>query len=341
MGRIIRDWGRIALLACLGISALVGGCSSGADEPASEAENTGSVGLELQLGSGLTLAEVNYTVVGAAGFTKSGALSLSKSTTLSGLIAGLPVGSYTITLSGVTGDGTTSCAGSASFDVAAHETSIATVHLLCHQAPTTGSVAVGGTLNICPALDGVSSTALEALVGGTIDLSSQAHDADHGPAALAYAWSSSSGTISDATLPATTFSCTTPGPATITLTVSDGDPGADCAAQASITVTCTPTASDVQAILDANCVSCHSGARPPRGLSLVDVTTVIGSPASGCAQKTRIVPGAAQHSYLVDKILGSAQDGGCFSGRQMPLNKPALSEHDISLITSWINAGSP
>lgn len=341
MGWKIRSWGRIALLACLGSPLLAAGCSSSAGEAASEAENTGSVGLELHLGPGLTLAEVSFTVVGAAGFTKSGSLTVSESTTLSGLIGGLPVGSHTITLSGVTRDGTTSCVGSASFDVAAHETALASVHLLCHQAPTTGSVSVSGTLDVCPVLDGISSSALEALVGGTIELSAQAHDADNGPSSLSYAWSASSGTISDATLAAPSFTCTTPGTATITLTVSDGDSAAECAAQSSLKVTCTPTASDVQAILDANCVACHSGAKPPRGLALVDVTTVVGAPATGCAQKTRIVPGQAQRSYLVDKILGSAQDGGCFSGRQMPPNRPPLSEHDISLISAWINAGSP
>jgi hypothetical protein len=49
-------------------------------------------------------------------------------------------------------------------------------------------------------------------------------------------------------------------------------------------VTCTPSAADVQTILNANC---------------------------------------------------------CFSGRQMPLNKPPLSTGDIALIASWINAGAP
>ncbi|HEY1537711.1 MAG TPA: hypothetical protein VGF76_27010 [Polyangiaceae bacterium] len=39
--------------------------------------------------------------------------------------------------------------------------------------------------------------------------------------------------------------------------------------------------------------------------------------------------------------LGAAQDGGCFSGKQMPLGKAPLSASDISLTTSWINAGTP
>ncbi len=101
-----------------------------------------------------------------------------------------------------------------------------------------------------------------------------------------------------------------------------------------MTVQCTPTANDVQAILNANCTSCHSSAAAPRGLTLVDVRTVVGTAAVECTQKLRIVSGDSVHSYLVDKLLGAAQDGGCFSGKQMLAS-------DISLITSWINAATP
>ena len=99
-------------------------------------------------------------------------------------------------------------------------------------------------------------------------------------------------------------------------------------------------AADVQAIVDANCVSCHSWARPARGLDLVDVTRAVGVAAAGCPLKLRIAPGKAAESYLIDKLLGAAQDGGCFSGRQMPLNKPPLAESEISVIRAWINAGA-
>jgi hypothetical protein len=58
-------------------------------------------------------------------------------------------------------------------------------------------------------------------------------------------------------------------------------------------------------------------------------------------QKLRIVSGDSVQSYLVDKLLGAAQDGGCFSGKQMPLGKAPLSASDISLIASWSNAGTP
>jgi hypothetical protein len=215
------------------------------------------------------------------------------------------------------------------------------VHLTCHQTSGKGSVQVNGTLNVCPVADGISANPAEAVTGGTIALSLSASDADHGPAPLSYAWTTSSGSLDNASLAAPTFTCTVPGPVTIAVSVSDGDLAPDCAASASITVMCTPTAADVQSILNANCISCHSGATPPRGLSLVDVRPVVGASAVECPLKLRIAPGDAAHSYLVDKIGGAAQDGGCFSGRQMPLNKPPLAASDIALITAWISAGTP
>ncbi len=215
------------------------------------------------------------------------------------------------------------------------------VHLLCHQSATTGSVQVGGTFNVCPVVDGIMASPAEVLVGSTIALAASAHDSDAAPSALSYSWTASAGTFDDATLAAPVFTCTAPGVVTVSVAVSDGDPAPTCTDQASATITCTPTAADVQNILNAACVSCHSGANPPRGLSLVDVRAVVGAAASGCPLKLRIQPGKAAQSYLVDKIMGAAQDGGCLSGKQMPLNKPPLAASDISIISSWINAGAP
>jgi hypothetical protein len=342
MARILKNKGFTALLAaCLAV-ATSGGSSVAESATGADEQSASSIGLELQVGAGLTLTAVSYTIVGSGGFTKSGTLDVSNSTVISGVISGLPVGAgYTVSLNGTTSDGSTTCAGSASFSVTGHQTTLVSVHLVCHEAPSNGSVAVDGTLNICPIADGITATPAEALVGSTLTLSALAHDPDNGPSALSYQWSASSGALSDATALAPTFTCTTAGPATITLSVSDGDANASCAALASVTVQCTPTANDVQAILNANCISCHSGAAPPRGLTLVDVRAVVGAAAVGCAQKLRIFSGDSAHSYLVDKLLGAAQDGGCFSGKQMPLGKAPLSASDISLITSWINAGTP
>ncbi|HEY0469842.1 MAG TPA: hypothetical protein VGC79_36905 [Polyangiaceae bacterium] len=336
-------WGAgfTALVACIGLSAVLNGCSSAPEVSSTDDEGVGSIGLELQVG-GATLNQVTYSIVGPANYSKSGTLNVANSTVLSAVLGGIPVGTgYTITLSGTSTDGATSCSGSGTFDVVAHETAVVSVHLLCHQASTTGSVQIGGTFNVCPVIDGIMVSPAEVLVGGTIALAGSAHDTDSAPSALSYAWTASAGSFDDATLAAPIFSCTAAGAVTVTLTVSDGDPASSCAARASATLTCTPTAANVQTIIDASCVSCHSGAAPARGLSLVDIKTAVGVPAAGCPLKLRIAPGKAAQSYLVDKILGAAQDGGCFSGRQMPLNKPPLAAADVAVISSWINAGAP
>jgi hypothetical protein len=52
-------------------------------------------------------------------------------------------------------------------------------------------------------------------------------------------------------------------------------------------------------------------------------------------------PGGSVTSYLVDKILGGPQDGGCFVGDRMPAGQPQLSPTDIAMFTSWIDASAP
>jgi len=340
MVRIFRGAGRSALIACLATSAAIGGCSSGAESPDSGRESVGSIDLNLQLG-GATLEQVSYAIVGPNDYARSGTLEVANSSVLSAVVGGLPVGDgYTITLDGTTSNGATSCTGSGTFDIAAHETTAVPVHLLCHEVQTTGSAQIGGTFNVCPVIDGVTANPAEVLVGSSVSLSASAHDSDSGPSALSYSWSADSGAFDDATSASPVFTCTAPGAVTLTLSVSDGDPAASCSAEATTTIICTPTVAEVQSIIDANCVSCHSGARPPRGLNLVDIKTAVGASAVGCASKVRITAGQATQSYLVDKILGAAQDGGCFSGRQMPLNKPPLAATDIATISAWIDAGA-
>ncbi|HET7543908.1 MAG TPA: hypothetical protein VFK05_28750 [Polyangiaceae bacterium] len=340
MVRLIRGVGLGALVASFAVTAALAGCASAPEPSSGDTEGVGSIGLELQVG-GAVLNEISYAIAGPGNYTKSGTLNVAHSSVVSAVLGGIPEGhGYTITLTGTTTDGTTSCSGSGTFDVVAHETSSVSVHLLCHRASTTGSVRVGGTFNVCPVIDGVTASPAEVLVGGTIALATSAYDTDRAPSALSYAWTASTGSFDDATSAAPIFTCTVPGPVTLTVTVSDGDPAESCAAKASTLVTCTPTAADVQSIIDANCVSCHSGAKPARGLDLVDIRTAVNVPAGGCPAKLRIAPGQAAHSYLVDKLLGAAQDGGCFSGKQMPLNKTPLSESDIAIIRAWIDAGA-
>src|SRR5262249_55541752 len=102
-----------------------------------------------------------------------------------------------------------------------------------------------------------------------------------------------------------------------------------------------PTTADVQAILNTNCISCHSGPTPPRGLDWTNVRASIGVPAAECTAKLRINSGPPAHRYMVDKVMGAAQDAGCFAGVRMPAGGQPLAATDIATIVSWINNGTP
>lgn len=225
----------------LGLSLTAIGCSSGGvagSEPASD--RSGKISLELQVAPGSMLSSVSYTIVGPNGFTRSGSLDVSQSSTVSGTIGGLPAGTgYTITLSGTTTNGAISCGGSATFDVLARTSTKVNVPLTCKEKPTTGSVLVNGVLNICPVIDSVSATPNSLNIGGSVVLSSVAHDTDVAPAALSYQWTASSGTLANANSASPTFTCTTAGTATLKLSLSDGDATPGCADSVTTEISCS------------------------------------------------------------------------------------------------------
>ncbi|MEI9935640.1 MAG: hypothetical protein WDO69_00315 [Pseudomonadota bacterium] len=228
--------------AALSASAALVACSADRSQPSVAGESLGSIDFALQAAPGVTLNTISYTIIGPASFSKSGSFDVSQSTRIGALIGPLPAGlGYSITLSANSVEGSSSCSGSALFDVVAHQTTQVAVAFLCHQASRTGSVLVNGALNICPTLDAVSANPAEAFVGTTIALSATAHDTDAGPAALSYHWSASSGSLSDANSTTPIFTCLVPGPAQLSVSAFDGDPLSSCADTRAITVQCTAT----------------------------------------------------------------------------------------------------
>jgi len=165
---------RIAVLStAVALASL--GCRGSTAHP----ELVGDMGLSLTVGTGATVDSVGYAITGPAGFTRSGSIDVSHSSTVSATIGALPAGmGFTIALDAKSKDGAITCAGSATFNVAAGQTTPVTVHLLCHDTPHTGSVFVNGTLNVCPLVDGVSASPAEVQVGGSLSLGVQAHDVD-------------------------------------------------------------------------------------------------------------------------------------------------------------------
>ena len=227
-------------LLAFGLTALVA-CSSSSSSPTPSPAETdvGSLTADLQLAPGVTVNSFSYTILGPSGFSKTGAIDVSQSTKLSGQIGGIPAGiGFTISVNGATMDGSTTCVGSAGFDVSAHQTTVVALHATCHEAAHTGSVLVNGAINVCPVADGVSANPSDVTVGFPAALAVTAHDADSGPAPLAYHWSAPSGSFSNATSATPTFTCSAPGSITLTVSVSDGDSTSGCADVQSLVVTC-------------------------------------------------------------------------------------------------------
>jgi hypothetical protein len=208
---------------------------TGCGTPAESAANgdVGSVGLALQVAPGITINTLSYTLSGPS--PKTGTINVANSTTVSTVIGAVTAGTgYSISLSGTATDGTTTCSGmSGSFGVTAGMTTTVTVGIECHIARTTGSVLVNGTINVCPVIDAVSAN---PPVGNTIAIVSAAEDVDHGPSLISYQWTTSSGTLSSATVANPTLTCTAPGPVMLTLSISDGDPA--CSDSFNLTVNC-------------------------------------------------------------------------------------------------------
>jgi hypothetical protein len=219
----------------LALAAAPLACADGATN-GSTAEQSGSIDLTLTT-QGVSIDNVAFVITGPSGYSKSGNIDVSKSTSITTIIGSIPAGSgYAITLSAAPTTGASSCSGSAPFSVTAHQTTPVSVDLLCHETATTGSVLINGTVNLCAVLNNVSAVPSQAIVGGTVALSADATDADSAPSPLSYTWTATGGTLTGATTKNATLLCTAPGIVTATVSVSDGDPA--CTSPGSITVTC-------------------------------------------------------------------------------------------------------
>jgi hypothetical protein len=260
---MIRSKEAVSLVALVVASACGTMACSSSTSPTSPAgasqETTGSIGAQLQIGGNITINTATYLITGPNGFTVTGPVDLSHSSGLSFTVGGLPAGSgYSLVLTATATDGVTTCAGSAMFSIAAGATTNVTVHLDCHQPPTTGTVNVNGVTNVCPSIDAISATPNQVNVGSSLSITSAAHDPDNGPSPLSFAWTSSSGTFSSASTADTSFACTSAGTVTLTLTVSDGDATTGCPAVSTTTVTCT-AASDAGVAVDAGSAAVDAG----------------------------------------------------------------------------------
>ena len=154
------------LLGSVATGIWIAGC--GTDQPLTAVDgDVGQIGLQLQVGDGLVLSTVSYAIVGPAGFSRTGIIDVSNSSTISARISGIPFGvGYQITVRGKTTDGSSTCLGTATFAVDSPSTTTVLLHVTCSLQPGTGGILLTGSLNACPRIDGIDATPSEVAVGG-------------------------------------------------------------------------------------------------------------------------------------------------------------------------------
>ena len=100
-------------------------------------------------------------------------------------------------------------------------------------------------------------------------------------------------------------------------------------------------ATDIDPILQANCVTCHA---PGGQAEFLDYSTdsfaaIVGVGSTGAVGVNLVEPGDSANSYLLAKLRGTQVDLGG-TGAQMPFGLDPLAEADLALIEQWIDEGA-
>lgn len=101
---------------------------------------------------------------------------------------------------------------------------------------------------------------------------------------------------------------------------------------------------DLQPIINAQCVFCHVTGAENGGLNLGRRVSHAALMAASSEAPTmpRVTPGNVQKSYLIHKLQGTHLDVGG-SGARMPMNDPPrpLDAAQLALLVRWIENGAP
>jgi len=88
---------------------------------------------------------------------------------------------------------------------------------------------------------------------------------------------------------------------------------------------------DIQPILNQNCVQCHGGVRQKNGVSFIYRDEALGTGKSG---RRTIVPGNPDASELIARVTSKDPES------RMPYHAPPLSPNQIELLRKWIKQGA-
>jgi len=200
------------------------------------------------------------------------------------------------------------------------------------------------TVNGPPVVSSISVTPAMPVAGDVVTLAITATDPDGDP--LTIAWSQTApatqGAFSATNQASVTWISTPLGVDTLDfsfqVTVTDGHNPLQTKT-VTVPVKTPAYATDVQPIWTTSCLSgCHDGSSPAGSLTLVagaSRAALVGQPmVHACSDVTRVVPGDAAGSGLVDKLTGT----NC--GTRMPEGSNPLSAGELVTIQSWILRGA-
>ena len=209
------------------------GAQSLVSDTSSTGPRTGSVGMFLSIGSGVTFQALAWTITGPAG-PYSGNVPIGNASSIEFVTGGIKAGGpYTMSLTGTDSAGDP-CSGSAQFSVTAGAISAVALTISCFY-PTDAGIpadvtpgnggADGSSAPVydCPVVSGlaVSPAAVQAAQGAQLDVSTTTAPGGS-PATETFMWAASpqtAGTFDDPTSPTPVFTCVSPGPVTLTVTV--------------------------------------------------------------------------------------------------------------------------
>ncbi len=230
-----------AKLACSRVgwgAVLVGMVACGEAPSSGRSGASGAIDFGLQLSPGTTVSEAVYTISGPNEYFSAGSVAVGESADLAVVLDHLPIGTgYELSATAYASDGLTICQGHSVFDVTSASPSTVLVHLVC--AVPSGEATVTATLNVCPMIDSLGASPTDVRIGGTVALTSAAHDSDLGPSPLSYKWAINGAPLNAPLQSNLNFACSSSGTFNFTLSVSDGDITPGCADNLSVTARCS------------------------------------------------------------------------------------------------------